>query len=175
LKFCSVCGSYALPGQTKCRRCGARSSAIEADGFPGLNLHTSHERKESIGSDHSGSEIRKPPSELTASDVLSNFPSSSFRSYQKEIVTGIVEAFRTGKKCIILAAPTGFGKSYVNTAFCSVTRSFYATPQLVLIDQIMNDRLLNLRFVEIKGRQNYRCHYHPDRTVNIGKCVHHSW
>ena len=174
LKFCSICGSYVPPGQTKCRRCGARSRIIEAEGFPGLDPQ-SLERKKSLRPDHSSSGIRKLSSELTASDVLNNFPTSSFRPYQKELITGIVEAFRTGKKCAILAAPTGFGKSYVNAAFCSVTHSFYATPQLVLIDQMMNDPLLNSRFVEIKGRQNYRCHYHPDRTVNIGKCVHHSW
>jgi len=170
LKFCSICGSYAPAGQTRCRRCGARSPLVEADGFPELNPYTSLER-ESLRLGHSSSGIRKPPSELTVNDVLNNFPASSFRPYQKEIITGIVDSFQAGKRCVILAAPTGFGKSYVNAAFCSVTHSFYATPQLVLIDQIMNDPLLSSRFAEIKGRQNYHCHYHPDRTVNIGRCV----
>jgi len=171
LKFCSTCGSYTSPGQTRCRRCGARSSISETEGSLGRDAHTSPKRKESPEPNRYISGIRKPLSELTANDVLNNFPTNSLRPYQKEIITGIVEAFRTGKKCVILAAPTGFGKSYVNAAFCSVTHSFYATPQLVLIDQIMNDPLLNSRFAEIKGRQNYRCHYHPDRTVNIGRCV----
>jgi len=110
------------------------------------------------------------PSELTLHDVLDLFPSRTFREYQKETLTQMVEAFASGIRCIILASPTGFGKSLVNAAFTSVTRSFYATPQLALIDQIMQDPLLEDRFVEIKGRQNYRCYYDPNRGVHVGKC-----
>ena len=65
------------------------------------------------------------PRDLTSGTVLENFPSPDLRAYQKEIIVRIVEEFQAGKKCIILAAPTGFGKSYLNTAFASVTRSFY--------------------------------------------------
>lgn len=111
------------------------------------------------------------PNELTGNIVLKHFPSPNLRPYQSEIITGIVDAFRSGKKCAILAAPTGFGKSYVNAAFASTTRSFYATPQLSLIDQIMNDQYLNGRFTEIKGRPNYQCYYQPHRRVHVGKCV----
>ena len=83
----------------------------------------------------------------------------------------MVEAFKSGKKCVILTAPTGFGKSYVNTSFASVTRSFYATPQLALIDQMLRDPSLRSRFVEIKGRRNYPCYYEPQRSVHMGRCV----
>ncbi|MCJ7455491.1 DEAD/DEAH box helicase family protein, partial [Candidatus Bathyarchaeota archaeon] len=86
------------------------------------------------------------PSELTVQDVLECFPSSSLRPYQKETVEHMVEAFKSGKKCVILTAPTGFGKSYVNASFTSVTRSFYATPQLALIDQMLRDPSLRGRF-----------------------------
>lgn len=102
--------------------------------------------------------------------MLSNFPSPSLRPYQKDIISRAVEAFQTGKRCVILSAPTGFGKSYVNSAFTSVTHSFYTTPQLALIDQILSDPLLQSRFVEIKGRQNYHCHHKPHQTVNVGRC-----
>jgi ATP-dependent DNA helicase DinG len=117
------------------------------------------------------STLVKSPSDLDMDDVLDNFPSPSLREYQKEIVADVVEAFKTGKRCFILAAPTGFGKSYVNAAFCSVTKSFYATPQLVLIDQILRDPFLRSIFVEIKGRQNYWCYHQPDRSVDAGRCV----
>jgi Rad3-related DNA helicase len=70
-----------------------------------------------------------------------------------------------------MVAPTGAGKSYVDTAFTSSVRSFYATPQLALIDQLMADPNLKGRFVGIKGRQNYKCHYSPRRGVHLGKCV----
>jgi Rad3-related DNA helicase len=92
------------------------------------------------------------------------------RQYQKALIHGTVQAFQSGKKCVIVTAPTGFGKSYVNAAFTSVTRSFYVTPQLALIDQLLADPNLRGRFVEIKGRQNYRCYYSPQRGVHLGKC-----
>jgi ATP-dependent DNA helicase DinG len=59
----------------------------------------------------------------------------------------------------------------VNAAFASTTQSFYATPQLLLIDQIANDPYLKGRFTQIKGRSNYQCYYSPYRRVNIGRCV----
>ena len=131
-------------GKKKCPRCKVDASRIPAN----RSLH-----------------------ELNANDVFDSFPSRSFRAHQREIIAKAVEAFQTGKKCVVLAAPTGFGKSYVNAAFASVTRSFYATPQLALIDQIMNDSHLQSRFVEIKGRQNYRCYHQSHRSVHVGKCV----
>jgi Rad3-related DNA helicase len=111
------------------------------------------------------------PNELTAEIVLKQFPSPTLRRYQSEIITRIVDAFSNGKRCAILAAPTGFGKSYVNAAFASTTQSFYATPQLLLIDQIVNDPYLKRRFTQIKGRPNYQCYYPPYRRVHVGRCV----
>ena len=111
------------------------------------------------------------PRELTTREVLRRFPSGSLRPYQKKTVERIVEAFNSGKKCVILTAPTGFGKSYVNSSFTSVTRSFYATPQLALIDQMLRDPSLRERFVEIKGRRNYSCYHVSQRGVNLGRCV----
>ena len=143
--FCRDCGAYIPSGRTACATCGPNNK-------PPVQLR----------------EI--DPSQLTPRDVLDLFPSPTFREHQKENITKMVEAFTSGIKCIILAAPTGAGKSYVNASFTSTTRSFYATPQLALIDQIMRDPLLEKRFVEIKGRQNYRCYYNPSRGVHLGKC-----
>ncbi len=144
VKFCPKCGAYIPLGQIECRQCSS-SKIVQKQ-----------------------KQIRLQ--DLTTRDVLESFPSSSLRPYQEEILINSVDAFKNGKKCIILAAPTGFGKSYVNAAFTSVTRSFYATPQLVLIDQIMRDPYLKSRFVEIKGRQNYRCYHQPRRGVHTGRC-----
>jgi len=143
--FCRDCGAYIPAGLTECATCDPRSK-------PFVQLK----------------EIN--PNQLTPQDVLDLFPSRTFREHQKETITKMVEAFTSGIKCILLVAPTGAGKSYVNASFTSATRSFYATPQLALIDQIMRDPLLEKRFVEIKGRQNYRCYYNPSRGVHVGKC-----
>ena len=147
VRFCPICGSYIPESRHYCIRC----------------------RKQNI--DQPPNQRRNiDPSKLTVIDILNSFPSSSLRTYQKEVLTKAVEAFQTGQKCIIISAPTGFGKSYVNAAFCSMTPSFYATPQLALIAQIQNDPLLKSGFVEIKGRQNYRCHHYPTRSVSLGRC-----
>jgi len=146
VKFCRLCGAYIPTGRKSCPKCRA-----DID----LKVQLKQLR----------------PSELTVQDVLECFPSSSLRPYQKETVEHMVEAFKSGKKCVILTAPTGFGKSYVNASFASVTRSFYATPQLALIDQMLRDPTLRSRFVEIKGRRNYPCYYEPQRSVHMGRCV----
>lgn len=143
--FCQDCGAYIPVGLIECPMCVPRDK-------PHVQLK----------------EI--DPTQLTPRDVLDLFPSGTFRKHQKETITKMVELFTSGMKCILLAAPTGTGKSYINASFTAATRSFYATPQLALIDQIMRDPLLKNRFVEIKGRQNYRCHYDPSRGVHLGKC-----
>jgi ATP-dependent DNA helicase DinG len=144
--FCPECGAYMSPKQEKCTRC----KPVEEQRFEAINL-------------------RVP--ELSVDDVLRHFPTPTFRRYQKELVTAAVQAYQSGKKCVLIVAPTGLGKSYVNAAFTSVTKSFYVTPQLALINQLLADRNLRGRFVSIKGRQNYKCHYSPRRAVHVGKCV----
>ena len=90
--------------------------------------------------------------------------------YQKETVIAISNAFESGKRVIILEAPTGSGKSILNATFCGMWSSFYSTPQLALIDQILQDKYAGDTFVEIKGRQNYWCYYDPSATCDIGMC-----
>jgi len=108
---------------------------------------------------------------LELNEVLSNFPASKFRRYQREVIEKVVDAFNSGYKCILLEAPTGFGKSYVNTAFARSMYSFYTTPQLSLIKQMLNDPRLIGIYKDIKGRQNYRCYHDPEATVDEGLCV----
>ncbi len=108
---------------------------------------------------------------LSVYDAYAVFPAPKFRKYQRTVIEKIVEAFNSDFKVILLEAPTGFGKSLVNTTFCRLLKPcFYATPQLSLIDQIKTDKYIGADFVEIKGRQNYYCAYDPKATVDIGVC-----
>jgi len=103
--------------------------------------------------------------------VLSLFPAKKFRKYQKETLEKIVDEMETGVRCILLDAPTGFGKSPLNITFCRAAKdAFYITPQLTLIDQILRDKLTGPHVTEIKGRQNYFCKYDPAATVDVGLC-----
>jgi len=90
--------------------------------------------------------------------VLSNFPFPTFYKYQKEKLLEIAEAFNSGYKWILLETPTGFGKSPLNVAFCRTMRSFYTTPQNILLDQLLGD-FPDLAL--IKGRRHYDCVEHP--------------
>jgi len=107
---------------------------------------------------------------FSSQEVLGSFPAPSYREYQKESLVKIAEGFNSGIRAIIIDAPTGYGKSLVNTTFCRLAKSFYSTPQLALIDQIRDDTLIGDLFAEIKGRQNYRCAYDPMATCANGVC-----
>jgi Rad3-related DNA helicase len=71
----------------------------------------------------------------------------------------------------LLDAPTGFGKSIVNVTLGRSSKSaFYITPQLTLIDQVRKDKSIGQYVMDIKGRQNYPCHYDPAATCDVGVC-----
>ncbi len=164
-KFCKECGTY-ISVKSRTLKIDQEKRGVKGNRFIEKFAPQQLDRQkiERV-------KMSTPPQELTTKDVLNNFPSRTMRPYQKEIICKMVEAFQTGKKCIVIAAPTGFGKSYVNSAFSSTSKSFYTTPQLALIDQIIRDSFLQKLFVEIRGRQNYQCYHHPGRSVNMGKCM----
>ena len=108
---------------------------------------------------------------LDITEVKRAFPAKEYRPYQYQTLSKMTEAFNSGVKCILLEAPTGMGKSYVNATFCKLMKSFYATPQLSLIDQLLHDINLRGYFVEIKGRQNYPCVCDPPHTCDLCKTV----
>jgi len=107
---------------------------------------------------------------LSKQEVLKAFPSKTPRKYQLGTVLKIRDGFNSGIKCILLDAPTGAGKSLINATFGRLMKSFYATPQINLIDQIKGDANLRRYFTEIKGRQNYRCYHDANRNCSIGLC-----
>jgi Rad3-related DNA helicase len=110
---------------------------------------------------------------VTDQEILKLFPYPTFRKGQKEIILKMNSLLNSGRKCILLSAPTGLGKSGINTTFARTMQSFYCTPQNMLIDQILNDQYLSPYFVEIKGRRNYDCikDYEADSTVETGMCT----
>jgi len=95
-----------------------------------------------------------------------------WRRYQKEVYETVINNINKYKNFVV-EAPTGFGKSIVNykiaTHFDSV---WYATPQLVLLDQLANDRLIQELggIAIIKGKQNYRCRLR-NTTIDLAPCT----
>lgn len=90
----------------------------------------------------------------------SNFPFDSYRDGQREAINRIAEAFSDGYKYVVLDAPTGSGKSGINTAFARAAHSaYYTTPQNNLVDQILEDDVIGQYYEELKGKSYYSCQH----------------
>lgn len=86
------------------------------------------------------------------------FPYSTYREGQEEAIEKIAKAFSKGYKYVVLDAPTGAGKSAINTAFArGFEKSFYTTPQNSLVDQIEADDKLKGHYESLKGKSHYEC------------------
>ena len=100
----------------------------------------------------------------------------SWRPKQKEAVLTAIKAFEKGYRNVLIDAPVGFGKTIVNYCIAEYMHKkygvdvFYTTPQVALLDQIENDRILGSRIAVVKGRDNYRCTIDPSKTAANGRC-----
>ena len=72
-----------------------------------------------------GSSKSHRQSSITISNLINNFPFTSQRYNQTEVLNQICDAFNSGYKYIILEAPTGFGKSPVAIAIAMTLGSSY--------------------------------------------------
>ena len=82
------------------------------------------------------------------------FPFNNPRAGQKELIEKIISAYESGKKYVILNAPTGTGKSVIGYTIAKYFESAYIlTSQKVLQEQYYNDLSMPL----VLGRNNYTC------------------
>ena len=105
-------------------------------------------------------------------NIYDYFPYKSFRPYQKEVITQIIEAIDDGYAHIIVDAPTGFGKSAVVQTVNDFLVSGYNHKSYILTAtknlqkqywrQCENDPYVDYRMVF--GRSNYSC------LVNANSC-----
>src|SRR3972149_6382281 len=146
VNFCTKCGTYIPIDQTDCPRCGAAKTFTSK---------------------------QMSPKELTVSDVLENFPAPSLRPYQKEILNNVVEAFQSGKKCVLVIAPTGFGKCLTQS------ERLFAAKGLIRIKDVLQSDDPNFRTrvfhlgrrntVKIRTRHGYSLHGgHDHRIIKFG-------
>jgi Rad3-related DNA helicase len=89
-------------------------------------------------------------------------PFLCFRPGQREAIQEIVDKVESGQKVIQLDAGVGAGKSLILAiaARClrdqlGLKKALYTTPQVKLIDQIRDDKLL--RIPTLAGKANYPC------------------
>ena len=95
-----------------------------------------------------------------------------WRRYQKEVYETVINRIGDYDN-VIVEAPTGFGKSIVNYMIAKrFKNTWYATPQLVLLDQLMNDKMIQKLggMAIIKGKQNYKC-LMKNVTIDMAPCM----
>jgi ATP-dependent DNA helicase DinG len=97
---------------------------------------------------------------VSVNDYLKNFPHTSFRSNQEQVIEQVCDAFNSGYKYIILEAPTGFGKSAIAITIARALGSSYiCTATKDLQTQYTHDyKLLKVA----KGKSNFLCRVKED-------------
>jgi Rad3-related DNA helicase len=89
---------------------------------------------------------------------MDHFPYENFRPGQKETILSILDAFKSGKRFVLLEAPTGSGKSAIAyTVAMHFKRSYYLTSTKILQTQLWNDFGASGRLAVLKGRNAYPC------------------
>jgi Rad3-related DNA helicase len=89
------------------------------------------------------------------------FPFAKIRDEQRRAIEFVLESFASGKRFVVVSAPTGLGKSAiaVTVARAMQTDAYVLTPQKVLQEQYVNDfgpdKLDLMR--SIKSASNYDC------------------
>jgi ATP-dependent DNA helicase DinG len=90
----------------------------------------------------------------------------AFRNNQDQVIRQICDAFNSGYKCIILEAPTGFGKSAIAITIARTLGSSYiCTATKDLQTQYTHD----YKFLKVaKGKRNFQCRVKED-FIEAGK------
>lgn len=102
---------------------------------------------------------------IASSDVtVDHFPFRRYREGQRETIDAARDAFASGKRFVVVEAPTGSGKSAVAVTLAREAASaFVVTAQKVLQDQYVRD-FPDLAIM--KGRSNYPCLVMPTNAAS---------
>ena len=98
-----------------------------------------------------------------------SFPYPAFRPGQREAIDAVRDAFSSGRRFVVLEAPTGSGKSAIAVALAREAGSaFLLTAQKLLQDQYVDD-FPDLALM--KGRANYDCLVVPTTHAAAAPCL----
>jgi Rad3-related DNA helicase len=113
--------------------------------------------------------------ECYSKNIRDHFPFPEIRPQQEAALQAVEEVYRTGKKFVIVEAPTGSGKSGCGIAAVSHAKTlpyiedfqpagYYLSPIKSLTAQLRQD-FESRGLVELKGRANYTCTYFKDEDT----------
>lgn len=88
--------------------------------------------------------------------MLATYPFKEPRPGTEEAMLKIKRAFDSGKRFVIVNAPTGSGKSGLSVAFARENKAIILTPTKFLQDQYADTPEFTFEYV-IKGKSNYTC------------------
>jgi ATP-dependent DNA helicase DinG len=95
--------------------------------------------------------------------VQSKFPFRKYRAGQREAIDRAREAFQSGKRFVVIEAPTGSGKSAIAVTLAREAKSAYLlTAQKILQEQYVRE-FPDLAMM--KGRANYSCEVAPTHAA----------
>lgn len=104
--------------------------------------------------------LRNEKLELTNEDIIAAMPHSNPRAGQVEAIRFALESFHSGKRVVIIEAPTGAGKSAIGLTVSEFfDNSYYLTIQKILQTQISRD-YSSSGLVDLKGRTSYPCTFY---------------
>ncbi len=105
-------------------------------------------------------EALKTPRVYTDDEILKALPHDHARKGQIAAIRFALEAWDSGKRFVIIEAPTGAGKSGMGIALSNFfDNSYYLTIQKILQAQIIRD-YERVKMVEVKGRNAYPCTFY---------------
>ena len=93
------------------------------------------------------------------STITELFPHPSFREKQYEVIQACLQAlYEDGYDNVVLQAPTGSGKSSINTTLLRHAEDgYYTSPQKSLREQIQSDSDIGPHICSLKAREDYYC------------------
>lgn len=102
--------------------------------------------------------------------IKKHLPHDTARYGQIAAIRFALEAWDSGKKFVIIEAPTGSGKSCIGLTLAGFHNwSYYITIQKILQTQIIND-YARVDMVELKGRNAYPCTFydiHGEKLIKL--------
>ncbi len=100
------------------------------------------------------------------------FPYDEPRPAQRQLIEAVRKKFQNGYDVVVIEAPTGVGKSGINTTIANLApgKAFYTTPERKLRAQLMNDDYVRPFLTDLEARRDYICRHRSRKRPACDSC-----
>lgn len=102
--------------------------------------------------------------------MLEHYPFENPRPGSEEAMREIMSAFQSGKRFVMVQAPTGAGKSPISVAFSRKFNTTIWTPTKFLQEQYANTPEFSFEYT-IRGKSNYNCGLQGQGDVSVDSAI----